>query len=425
MPHLSQEEKVTIQVLNSKNEPHRAIARRLGVSEGTVRYHLRKVREGRGEHDGRREKVFKAREVADQIEHWLKETGSGRAEGRPANLKLLWQWLVDNCGYAGSYKSVWRYVRRHYPAPARRPYRRVELPPGVQAQVDWCERTILIAGIAVKLHGFFMCLSHSRGEGLIWRESMDQLSWQQSHNLAFVGLGGIPATVRIDNLKTGMALAGPKGTVNPVYRRYAQAAGFHVDACPVRHPEAKGKVESRIGHLVSALLSAHPNGFASVEQLQAATDAWIETQSRRRRCPATGTSVAEAWEAERALLRPAHALPEIFDTVLTRRVQSDCMVHFEGRRYSVPFNLAWQQVEVRGGPGVVTFRHAGREVARHRRGSAERILINEAHYQGEATPTHRPPLPLGRIGSKIRELAEAEVERRAVDYYHELMEVCP
>lgn len=424
MPRLSQEEKVTIKVLNSKNETNRAIARRLGVSEGTVRYHLRKVREGREEHDGRREKIFKAQEVADQIEHWMKTAATERAEGRPVNLKLLWQWLVDTCGYAGSYKSVWRYVRKQYPAPAKRPYRRVELPPGVQAQVDWCERTILIAGAPVKLYGFCMSLSHSRAERLIWRESMEQLSWQESHNLAFVGLGGIPATVRIDNLKTGMAVAGPNGTVNPVYQRYAHAVGFHVDACAVRHPEAKGKVESRIGHLVSALLSADPGGFASVEELQGATDAWIERQSRRRRCPATGTSVAEAWEAERALLRPADALPEIFDTVLTRRVHSDCMVHFEGRSYSVPFNLAWQQVEVRGGPGVVTFWHEGREVARHRRGTAERILINEAHYRGTATATHQPPLPLGKVGSKIRELAEANVELRAVDYYHELMEVC-
>lgn len=37
MPRLSQEEKVTIKVLNSKNETNRAIAPRLGVSEGMAR----------------------------------------------------------------------------------------------------------------------------------------------------------------------------------------------------------------------------------------------------------------------------------------------------------------------------------------------------------------------------------------------------
>jgi hypothetical protein len=32
------------------------------------------------------------------------------------------------------------------------------------------------------------------------------------------------------------------GELNPSNRRYARAVRFHIDACPVRHPEAKGKV---------------------------------------------------------------------------------------------------------------------------------------------------------------------------------------
>jgi biotin operon repressor len=44
MPRLSREQKMTIQVLNEKQESGRAIARLLGVSEGAVRYHLRKAR---------------------------------------------------------------------------------------------------------------------------------------------------------------------------------------------------------------------------------------------------------------------------------------------------------------------------------------------------------------------------------------------
>jgi hypothetical protein len=71
MPRLTENEKVTIEGLNSKNETNRSVARRLGMSEGTVRYHLRKVREGRRDEDGRREKRFLAREHAEAIEHWL------------------------------------------------------------------------------------------------------------------------------------------------------------------------------------------------------------------------------------------------------------------------------------------------------------------------------------------------------------------
>jgi hypothetical protein len=43
MPRLNQEDMVTILVLNSKGEGPCAIARRLGVTEGAVRYQVRKA----------------------------------------------------------------------------------------------------------------------------------------------------------------------------------------------------------------------------------------------------------------------------------------------------------------------------------------------------------------------------------------------
>ena len=49
---LSKEEIVTVRVLAEKGENHCAIGRRLGVTEGTVRYHLRRVAEGA--EDGRK-----------------------------------------------------------------------------------------------------------------------------------------------------------------------------------------------------------------------------------------------------------------------------------------------------------------------------------------------------------------------------------
>jgi transposase len=423
MPRLTENEKVTIEVLNSKNETNRSVARRLGVSEGTVRYHLRKVREGRRDEDGRREKRFLAQEHAEAIEHWLCERQSEDGQGRTRNLAELHEWLVAEHGYGGSYRSVWRYVRAHYPRPKRRPCRRVELPPGAQAQVDWCERRLVIGGQERTVYGFFMVLAHSRAEALVWRESMDQLHWQQAHNEGFARIGGVPATVRIDNLATGMDKAGPTGRVNAIYARYAAAAGFHVDACPVRLPRAKGKVERRIGALVGRILRKAPEGFDSLEQLQAFTDALASASARKRLCPASGESVAVAHAREKELLRGCECLPEIFDTVLTRKVRGDCTVPFEGRSYSVPFHLAWQQVEVRGGPGTVSFLHAGREVARHRRATAERVLVDPSHYEGPATDTHEPPLPLGKMGARLLEIAEAPVQLRSPELYQRLMEV--
>src|SRR5690606_10725361 len=75
------------------------------------------------------------------------------------------------------------------------------------------------------------------------------------------------------------------------------------------------------------------------DELQAWTDARMVEEARRRVCPATGTTVEEAWEAEKRYLSPVPYLPEPFDVAVTRTVDEDCTVAFEARRYSVPF--AW------------------------------------------------------------------------------------
>jgi transposase len=177
-----------------------------------------------GKADGRQNKQHKAEVVADAIDLWLRtqqpqEVSTGLPV-RPANLKGLFEWLHSEHHYQGSYKSVLRFVRAKYPKPRLRPFRRVETPPAAQAQVDWGEFADLDIGFGPeKLNAFVTVLSHSRKEVLVWSPRMDQLSWHQVHNEAFRRLGGIPAALRIDNLKTGVAKgAGPWGEINCAYR---------------------------------------------------------------------------------------------------------------------------------------------------------------------------------------------------------------
>jgi len=417
MPRLNQDEIVTLHTLKEKNQSNREIARTLGVTEGAVRYQLRKAADPRP--DGRN-KAFKAGMVAEPIGQWIQ---ADQEAGRETNIRDLYEWLASEHQYPHSYKSVYRYVRAHYPPPKRRPYRRVELPAGAQGQVDWCERTVMIAGQPRKMYGFWMVLSHSRADALIWQESMDQLHWQHGHNEAFRRLGGVPASIRIDNLKTGMSKAGPRGHVNAEYARYARSAGFHVDACAVRHPEAKGKVESRVAKLPNAG-ELKTRNFASLQALQAWTDEKIGESWKRRNSPASGESVEQALSCERVLLGRIDELPEPFDAVVSRKVGKDCMISFEGRSYSVPFSYAWSEVEVRGGPGRVEIWSGGKRIAVHARTGEGRIHLDPSHFEGEPTDTHIPPLPLGQVGRTILERAEADVEVRAADYYQAILEAC-
>lgn len=418
MGRLEDEARTAMTVLLKQGHSQSAVARMLGVTEGTVRYHRR--RQERGALDGRARQESAAAAHAAAIAHWRDQQTDGRI-----NLAALHDWLRREHGYAGSLKSVQRYWRRTFPAPAIRARRRVETPAGAQAQVDWAEYPgMALGGEVVDLSALTMTLSWSRKRVTVWARSKDMLSWQACQTGCLRRLGGVPAVLRIDNVKTAVAKgAGAWGVVNPTYRRYATQLKFHVDACQPRQPQAKGKVERGIRDQRAAL-DPYGEVFDSLEALQAWTDARLEARAEHLRCPATGTSVAEAWETERALLTPLpETLPEPFDIVVRRTVGVDCMVSFEGRQYSVPFRFARQEVEVRGVAGRVQVLKDCAVIAEHPRGGAALIVIDDAHYAGESTDRVIAPQPLGRMGLRLRKIAMTGVQQRSVDLYARLAEV--
>lgn len=78
-------------------------------------------------------------------------------------------WLVCEHGYPGSLRSLQRYYRAHFPRPRIRARRRVETPPGAQAQADWGEfPRVLVAGRTLPLSVFALKLSYSRYPAFIW-----------------------------------------------------------------------------------------------------------------------------------------------------------------------------------------------------------------------------------------------------------------
>lgn len=406
--------RMTIKTLAAKGVPKRAIARQLDLSEGTVRYHLARL--AQGAHDGRANQPRHAGVVADAIAHWM-------AHHDRANLAALHAWLAAEHGYTGSLRSVQRYVGDVFPPPPRRARRRVETPPGAQAQVDWAQfPRMIVGGEQVALHAFHLVLSHSRFGAVVWMPAEDSLCWLAAHNAAFERVGGIPAVLRVDNTKTAVARgAGAWGQLNDSYRRYATTVRFHVDACAPYSPEHKGKVERAVRSHRG--LDPVTQAWDSVAQLQAATDAALLDSAHRRRCPATGGSVFAAWQAERAALAPLPLLPAPFDNVATRRVGRDGLVAFEGRQYSVPFAYLDRQVEVRGGAGAVQVLADQQIIAQHPRHTACRVLLDPGHYEGPSTATVQAPTPLGRMGRRLQELAAMPVQRRPLDLYAALAEV--
>jgi hypothetical protein len=306
-PTLSPEEVVTLQVLKRKGQSNTQIAQTLGTTEGAVRYQVRR----HGTPDGRQNKPRKADPLAEAIDGWASRNhpatdgdGPGRPRQRPGPVRS-----------AARRARLRRLVQvgaalRPRPLP---PAAAAPLPPrrdtaGAQAQVDWGTFTGIDLGDGPQtLYAFVLVLSYSRKEALIWCRCLDQLAWHHAPTEAFRRLGGVPAALRIDNLKTGVAQgADPWGQGNGAFRSYARALGFHVAACLPRCPEDKGTVESKVGHLKRRLrLGGSP--FAGLADLQAWTDGQLDVPAVAALLPAQVTAVQPGPAVEGQFLR--HFLP--------------------------------------------------------------------------------------------------------------------
>ena len=222
----------------------RQVARQLGVAESGLRYRLARAPDAP---DGRRDRASVLDGWTERVDAVLARFDDGRVipEGRgqcPA--QTLFDVLRREHGFTGSYQAVRRYLRRRFAAPPVQAVRRVETPPGVQAQHDWFDFESVIAGERQALHGLIGTLAHSRATFVWVSRTMTQLAWQTGHLALFRRYGGVPLWVRIDNLKTGVARgAGGRAIINPAFATFARSCGFAVDPCRARTGSDKGKVE--------------------------------------------------------------------------------------------------------------------------------------------------------------------------------------
>ena len=389
MAKLREDHVTTARDMRARQVPIRRIAAQLGVDESTVRYRLARPAT---EPDGRRVR-------ASALDGWAEPVSALQARfgDTPCPASVLYALLVREYAFPGSYQAVRRYLRRERgPAPIQA-IRRIETPPGVQAQHDWFTFDADISGDRQRCYGLIGTLAHSRATFVWVSPTMTQLAWQTGHLALFQRYGGVPLWVRIDNLKTAVSAgAGSRAVLTPAFQTFARTCGFSIDPCRPATPTDKGKVERQVHTDRTAFVDLFVTAWPSLAAVQGALDARAAELHTRRRCPATGTSVAEALAAEQPLLQPVPAVHEPFDCVVARRVTRDCLVSFEGRRYSVPFTWVGRHVEVRGTAQQVVVLAEGREIARHPRRTARRLVLEATHYDGPSTATVRAPTPLGR-----------------------------
>jgi hypothetical protein len=141
------------------------------------------------------------------------------ARGR--NGQAIWQDLVSEHGFVGSYQTVKRFVRRLRGPQRPEPAGIILTAAGEEAQVDYGSGPLVRdpkTGKYRRTRLFALILGYSRKSVrlLTWRSSAQ--IWAELHEKAFRRLGGSPRVVVLDNLGEGVTVPDIYDpTVNPLF----------------------------------------------------------------------------------------------------------------------------------------------------------------------------------------------------------------
>jgi transposase len=339
----------------------RAIAEELGLSRGVVYRALQRVQEQRDGRDTPRPRS--RRSIVDPFEPILKEL---LAQYPNLTVERALQELRAR-GYTGGYTVLHRRLRRLRPRPAPAPVPRFETEPGCQAQMDYGVYDLDFTREGRRrVYLFSYLLGYSRRQYLHWVESMDLLTTLREHVRAFHHLGGVARVCLYDNFKAVVLWRDADGPLyNPKFLAFATHYGFRPQACRVRRPQTKGKVERQFHYVELSLLNGRT--FDTLEHLNEVTAQWLAEVADVRVLRDFKESPRERQQREQPHLLSLPACD--FDTALVvyRHVNVEGFIAYRLNFYSVPWSYIGQVLPVRIlDDEVIIYSIALEEIARHR-----------------------------------------------------------
>ena len=214
--------------------------------------------------------------------------------------------------------------------------------------------------------------------------SQELLYWATGHVHAFEFLGGCPKIVVCDNLRSGVSR--PDRYEPDVNATYAEmAAHYGVAVIPARAYKPRDKAKAESGVLIAErwiIARLRDRRFCSVAEANTAIRECVAEINARPFQKMDGSRQSLFESLERPALRPLPADRYEFATWRRARVNIDYHVEADKHYYSVPYQLARQQADVRLSASTVEVFHSSRRVASHVR-SFER-------YRYTTDPVHMP-----------------------------------
>lgn len=306
-------------------------------------------------------------------------------------LSLLWAEYCEEADAAGKAPYMSTQFGDLYRKWARvsRATMRIQRKPGETFEVDWAGKTVdiydSVTGDITPAYLFVGTLSCSN---LVYAElcrDMKSESFILCHVHAYEYFGGVTRLLVPDNLKAGVTKNTRYETVIP--RAYREMADYYDTAVvparpksPDDKPNAEGSVKFATTWILAAVRNYH---FFSYEEARDTVAEKLETLNNKPFTKRAGCRRTAYEEEEREFMQPLPPTPYEPAAWSTATVQNDYTISDGRNRYSVPFDLIGEHVDIRTTRDTVeVFFHGGR-VASH-------VRLKKAQRDAVMVPDHMP-----------------------------------
>jgi len=308
--------------------------------------------------------------------------------------QILFQELRQQHGYRGSYDTVKLFVRplRAAALSPEGTLRRFETPPGQQSQIDWGTATVPFRARARVVHVFVLTLGYSRRSFYRCFPNETLPQFLDAHEQAFAYFGGHTREHLYDRPRTVcQGAVGGRILWNPTFRAFADYWSFEPRVCAPYRAQTKGKVESGVKYFKGNFLPGR--AFVDDVHLDEALREWMTTVADVRIHGTTHERPCDRFVREQPVLLSTGSQPSFrLEAPLHRLVADDWLVSVDTNRYSVPFTLVGQPVEIHRRAGVLHIRHRGTLVAEHAElPGRHQVRILPEHGPGAIARTARSP----------------------------------
>ena len=311
------------------------------------------------------------------------------------NLSLLWTEYCEKV--YNSKKTPYMYSQfcdkyRHW-AKITKATMRIHHKPGDTMQVDWAGNTIPLydryTGEIRDVYLFVAVLPCSCKAYAEACESMSSEYWINCHAHAYTYFGGVTRLLIPDNLKTGVIKNTRYETVlNRSYQEMAEYYETAIVPCRVKRPQDKGLVEGSVKYASTWIIAALRNQkFFSMKEITDAVSVKLEELNNYPFKKREGNRNSAYLNEEMDFMKPLPLTPYEPAVWSTAKVQHDYLITDGKNKYSVPFDLIGEQIDIRLTSKTVEAYYHGSRVASHPR--MEKVCRDPIIQPEHMAPNHK------------------------------------